>query len=216
MISSEATGLIHSYFSTPDQINPSPFPSTTFNLMNSSFPAPFHFNKHLTNTNYHQISPPYYSHDHPLAPQSSCLSNNSSTSDEAEDQQLINIIDERKQRRMISNRESARRSRMRKQRHLDELRSQVFRMMTENHNLVDKYNYVAESLERVVQENVRLKEEALDLRQMLSDLRLGSPFSNDDAFLSRDHLEEVSCNTAHLRVEASNQSINTSSTNLLH
>ncbi|MED6108667.1 hypothetical protein PIB30_026233 [Stylosanthes scabra] len=103
----------------------------------------------------------------------SCLSSNSTTSDEAEENQL-NIIDERRQKRMISNRESARRSRMRKQKHLDELWSQVVRLRNENHNLIDKLNHVFESHERAIQENARLKEEASDLRQMLTELQLAT------------------------------------------
>ncbi|KAL3510950.1 hypothetical protein ACH5RR_030351 [Cinchona calisaya] len=170
------------HYFTPDQ-NLSHFPSNNL----GSFPPPFQFSRLITN-----------------------LSNYNSTSDEADDQQLC-IIDERKQRRMISNRESARRSRMRKQRHLDELWSQVHRLRTENHNLIDRINHISESHDKVVQENTRLKEEASDLRQMLTNLQLGSPYY---AFTD---LEEVPCNTAHLRAESSNQSIiTTASTNLLH
>ncbi|CAL5430703.1 unnamed protein product [Camellia sinensis] len=138
---------------------------------------------------------------------SSCLSNNS-TSDEAEEHQL-SIINERRQRRMISNRESARRSRMRKQKHLDELWSQVVRLRTENHNLIDKLNHMSECHEMILQENARLKEEASGFRQMLNGLQIGSPYPS-----LRD-LEEVNCNTAHLRAESSNQFI-PASTNLLH
>ncbi|XP_028786022.1 basic leucine zipper 43-like [Neltuma alba] len=101
----------------------------------------------------------------------------SSTSDEAEEKQT-SMIDERKQRRMISNRESARRSRMRKQRHMDELWSQVVRLRTENHNLIHRLNHVSESHDRALQENVKLREEASDLRQMVADLQIGSPFAN--------------------------------------
>ncbi|RYR56416.1 hypothetical protein Ahy_A05g022123 isoform A [Arachis hypogaea] len=100
---------------------------------------------------------------------SSCLSSNSTTSDEA-DELPLSVIDERKQRRMISNRESARRSRMRKQKHLDELWSQVVRLRSENHNLIDKLNNMSESHDRVLQENARLKEEASDLRQMIAEI----------------------------------------------
>ncbi|RYR56417.1 hypothetical protein Ahy_A05g022123 isoform D [Arachis hypogaea] len=71
---------------------------------------------------------------------------------------------------MISNRESARRSRMRKQKHLDELWSQVVRLRSENHNLIDKLNNMSESHDRVLQENARLKEEASDLRQMIAEI----------------------------------------------
>ncbi|XP_054790069.1 basic leucine zipper 43-like [Prosopis cineraria] len=112
----------------------------------------------------------------PLASSSCCLSSNS-TSDEADEIQL-SIIDERRQRRMISNRESARRSRMRKQKHLDELWSQVVRLRNENHNLIDKLNHVSESHDRVLQENARLKEEASDLRQLLADLKISSSFAD--------------------------------------
>lgn len=79
---------------------------------------------------------------------------------------------------MISNRESARRSRMRKQKHLDELWSQVVRLRNENHNLIDKLNHVSESHDKVVQENARLKEEASDLRQLLADLKISSSFAD--------------------------------------
>ncbi|CAI9752778.1 unnamed protein product [Fraxinus pennsylvanica] len=107
-------------------------------------------------------------------PQTTCFSGNS-TSDEADEQQ-INIINERKQRRMISNRESARRSRMRKQKHMDELWSQVIWLQNENRQLIDTLNHVSANLDRVLQENSQLKEEASELRQMLTDMRLNSPF----------------------------------------
>ena len=105
---------------------------------------------------------------------------------------------------MISNRESARRSRMRKQKHLDELWSQVVRLRNENHNLIDKLNHVSESHERVLQENACLKEEASDLRQMLASLQIGTPFASTTTM--RD-FDEAPCNTPQLKPESSNQSI---------
>ncbi|KAJ8751690.1 hypothetical protein K2173_025854 [Erythroxylum novogranatense] len=138
--------------------------------------------------------------------QQPCLSNNS-TSDEADEQQL-SLINERKQRRMISNRESARRSRMRKQKHLDELWSQVVWLRNENHQLVDKLNHVSECHDRAVQENAQLKEEASELRQMLTEIQLSSTFP------TLKDLDDIPCNTAYLRTESSNHSI-TSSTHLL-
>ncbi|CAN0913245.1 Basic leucine zipper 43 [Linum grandiflorum] len=103
----------------------------------------------------------------------------------------MRIIDERKQRRMISNRESARRSRMRKQKHLDELWSQVVRLRNDNHSLLDRLNRLSESHNRVVEENARLKEEASGLRQMLTDLPIGSPYSNESAAAALKELDDV-------------------------
>ncbi|XP_051149533.1 basic leucine zipper 43-like [Andrographis paniculata] len=103
---------------------------------------------------------------------------NNSTSDEAEDNQAAGgLIDERKRRRMLSNRESARRSRMRKKRRLDELWSQVVLLRTENHGLVDKLRDMSNSHRSALQENVRLKEEAGELRRMVIDLQDSNSFA---------------------------------------
>ncbi|XP_016473254.1 uncharacterized protein LOC107795184 [Nicotiana tabacum] len=177
MISSEAAAI---HYFAPEN-NPSSLP-IDFSFMHKNLPA-FQYNTFLTNNNiqnYNQASFPVQD----LSTQPSCISSNS-TSDESEEQQ------KRKQRRMVSNRESARRSRMRKQRHLDELWSQVLRLRTENQNLMNKLNQVTESHDRVIQENMQLKEEASDLRRMIID----SPFH---AFSDLD--------TAHLKAESSNQS----------
>ncbi|CAA2969985.1 basic leucine zipper 43-like [Olea europaea subsp. europaea] len=169
----------------------------------SNSPA-FQFSGFLPNVQNFHISVPV----HEFTSTSSCISSNS-TSDEADDNQIC-TIDERKQRRMISNRESARRSRMRKQRQLDALRAQVLHLRAENQTLAEKLNRASESRDRVVHENEWLKEELSDLRQILLDLQIGDSYAS-----FRDFLEDIPCNTAHLMAEFSNQSI-TTATNLLH
>lgn len=177
------------------QETPSHIDNNCGNIQNSMSPY-HHFNNLLSNYPNSQNSPqPVYDFNS----QSSCISTNS-TSDEGDEFQL-SILNERKQRRMISNRESARRSRVRKQKHLDELWLQVVRLRTENHDLLAKLNNVSGDHNRVVQENARLKKEASDLRQMLTEVQLASTYNG-----LRD-LEEVPCTTAHLRAESSNYCI---------
>ncbi|CAI9283127.1 unnamed protein product [Lactuca saligna] len=179
--------------------NPNPnTPHLAMNLSNSPT-IPFDVNT-LTNPLYHLHMNPRVQD---LNMQSMYFGSNS-TSDEADEQQL-SLINERKQRRMISNRESARRSRMRKQKHLDELWSQVMWLRNENHQLIDKLNSFTETHEKVVQENTQLKDEVSGLRQMVTDMQLNGTYS-----ALRD-LDEIHCNDAYLRAESSNQSGSSSS-----
>ncbi|KAL2329749.1 hypothetical protein Fmac_017330 [Flemingia macrophylla] len=161
----EITGL--NYLLSSD---PYPYP-THYSMIENTIPT-FQLHK-LSNSNQFYGLQNTKMVEHFSPPQSSCISSNS-TSDEADEQQQ-SLINERKHRRMISNRESARRSRMRKQKHLDELWSQVVWLRNENHQLMDKLNHASESYDRVVQENVQLREQASELRQMICDMQLHSP-----------------------------------------
>ncbi|KAL8142276.1 hypothetical protein V2J09_015308 [Rumex salicifolius] len=119
---------------------------------------------------------------------------NNSTSDEAEENQ-VEVIDERKRRRMISNRESARRSRMRKQRQIDELWTQVMKLRTENQNLLSKLKQAAECHGKVLQENAQLKQESQGLKEMVAGFQIDGSYSSV--------LKE--CNSAHIRAEGISQ-----------
>ncbi|XAR51393.1 hypothetical protein NMG60_11006008 [Bertholletia excelsa] len=79
------------------------------------------------------------------------------------------VMDERKRRRMISNRESARRSRMRKQKHLENLRNQVNRLKIGNRELVNRLRLVTHLCQLVRGDNERLQSESAVLRHKLWD-----------------------------------------------
>ncbi|KAL5854456.1 hypothetical protein ACOSQ4_004258 [Xanthoceras sorbifolium] len=72
-------------------------------------------------------------------------STKNSTSNEGDEEQL-SLINEKKQERMTSDKQAARRSRMRKQKHLDELWSQVISPRNENHQLTDTLNATANAV----------------------------------------------------------------------
>ncbi|GMJ02559.1 hypothetical protein HRI_003925100 [Hibiscus trionum] len=78
--------------------------------------------------------------------------------------------DERKQRRKISNRESARRSRWRKKRHLEDLTDQVSQLNVKNRQLKNRLSLVINQYHVVWLENERLRSESDALRAKLSDL----------------------------------------------
>ncbi|KAM0010397.1 putative transcription factor bZIP family [Helianthus debilis subsp. tardiflorus] len=107
---------------------------------------------------------------------------NNSTLDEA-DRQQTNIICERKRRRMVSNRESARRSRIRKQKLLEELLSQLVSLRADNQTLMEQLSHLVESHERVVDENTRLKEEATDIIHKLDEILLANTSMDMQCFV---------------------------------
>ncbi|KAG7020617.1 Basic leucine zipper 4, partial [Cucurbita argyrosperma subsp. argyrosperma] len=78
--------------------------------------------------------------------------------------------DPRKLRRMLSNRESARRSRWRKKRHLEDLNNEVNRLMTQNRDLKDRLARVLNRRHVVLRQNDCLWMESVGLRSRLSDL----------------------------------------------
>lgn len=177
-IPAELTGYFH--YLSPDKYNNQTqiMESEYFNMPSSptsNSSTFYHLNSLINNNNYSSSSNGQ-----------DLMTSNNSTSDE--DHQQSMIVDERKQRRMISNRESARRSRMRKQRHLDELWSQVIRLRTDNHCLIDKLNRVSESHELALKENAKLKEETSDLRQLISEIKS----NNEDNSFLRDLEDSIS------------------------
>ncbi|KAI3992122.1 hypothetical protein MKX01_015013 [Papaver californicum] len=78
---------------------------------------------------------------------------------------------ERKKRRMVSNRESARRSRMRKQKHLEDLRVKLNKMKFENREMKNRLSYSVQNTQLFRRDNEKLRFESEILRRKLSDIR---------------------------------------------
>jgi len=126
-------------------------------------------------------------------------SQSNSASDEADDQQAINV---RKKRRMLSNRESARRSRLRKQQHLDELRAQVAHLRAANGQIMNNFNIVSQRYAQITEENRLLSSEAVELSQKLESLRHTINVQYHGAFRTMS-IENGNCSVAHLSSELS-------------
>lgn len=94
------------------------------------------------------------------------------------------IMEERKRRRMISNRESARRSRMRKQRHLDNLRNQLNLFRVENREMKTRLQFLLHHCNHVRTENGWLRSERTLLRQKLFNISQFLVFQQSQPFSS--------------------------------
>ncbi|XP_057527918.1 bZIP transcription factor 11-like [Amaranthus tricolor] len=80
------------------------------------------------------------------------------------------LIDERKRKRMQSNRESARRSRMRKQKHLDDLMVQVTNLRKTNNQLLNNINITTQQYVKIESENSVLRAQMSELGSRLQSL----------------------------------------------
>ncbi|MBA0857203.1 hypothetical protein Goshw_008957 [Gossypium schwendimanii] len=97
-----------------------------------------------------------------------------STSSLKDQKQRVPTIDERKLRRMISNRASARRSRMRKRNYLENLTNEVKQLQIQNQELNNRLKSLSDLNHclRIDNNRVRfecsiLQQEVLDMRQLL-------------------------------------------------
>lgn len=94
------------------------------------------------------------------------------------------VVDEKKQKRMLSNRESARRSRLRKQQHLDEMKKQVSQLRSENTEMLTKFDIASSHYAQITEENRILRAHAMELSRRLQRLHhaaaaQGHPMSHD-------------------------------------
>lgn len=80
------------------------------------------------------------------------------------------LTDQRKRKRMQSNRESARRSRMRKQKHLDDLTDQINQIKKDNTQILTTINVTTQQFIQVEAENSVIRAQMSELSQRLDYL----------------------------------------------
>ncbi|URE34791.1 ocs element-binding factor 1 [Musa troglodytarum] len=95
---------------------------------------------------------------------SSLLQNSASE----EDRQAV--MDQKRQKRMKSNRESARRSRMRKQKHLNDLAAQICQLRKENSQILTSLSLTTQHFFAVETENSVLRTRMMELSSRLQSL----------------------------------------------
>ncbi|EEF40792.1 bZIP transcription factor 44 [Ricinus communis] len=99
---------------------------------------------------------------------SSSLLPNSSSEDDL--QQQKQIMDQRKRKRMVSNRESAHRSRMRKQKHMDDLMVQLGQLKKESIEIFSSFNITSQLYLNLEGENSVLRAQVTELTNRLDSL----------------------------------------------
>ncbi|XP_073276964.1 bZIP transcription factor 44-like [Primulina huaijiensis] len=83
---------------------------------------------------------------------------------------LLKAVDQRKRKRMESNRESARRSRMRKQKHLDDLTAEITQLTDGNSQILTNISATTQHYVNLEAENSILRAQMMELSQRLHSL----------------------------------------------
>ncbi|KAF9678270.1 hypothetical protein SADUNF_Sadunf07G0017400 [Salix dunnii] len=86
------------------------------------------------------------------------------------EEDLQQVMDTRKRKRMLSNRESARRSRMKKQKHLDDLMGQLGQLSKENNEILTRMNVTSQLYMKIEAENSILRAQMAELSHRLNSL----------------------------------------------
>ncbi|XP_065868561.1 bZIP transcription factor 44-like [Euphorbia lathyris] len=100
------------------------------------------------------------------------------------------LMDQRKRKRMISNRESARRSRMRKQKHLDDLTAQISQLRKENQQLITSINITTQHFLNIDSDNSILRAQVGELTHRLQSLNEIINFLTANNTLLEDELND--------------------------
>lgn len=127
-----------------------------------------------------------------MASSSGTSSGSSLLQNSGSEEDLQALMDQRKRKRMISNRESARRSRMRKQKHLDDLVSQVSKLRKENQEILTSVNITTQKYLSVEAENSVLRAQMGELSNRLESLNeiVGALNSSNGVFGASNAFDE--------------------------
>jgi len=105
-----------------------------------------------------------------MASSSGNSSGSTPTQNSGSEEDLQLLMDQRKRKRMQSNRESARRSRMRKQKQVDDLMTFVAQIRKDNNQIMTTINLTTQHYINVEAENSILRAQVMELRQRLDSL----------------------------------------------
>lgn len=99
------------------------------------------------------------------------------------------VMEQRKRKRMISNRESARRSRMKKKKQMDELMGVVGKLRSENHHILTNINITNHLYFTIEAENSVLRAQLCELSHRLQSLNeiINSLKGGSNGFLDIHH-----------------------------
>ncbi|XP_062177599.1 bZIP transcription factor 44-like [Alnus glutinosa] len=114
-----------------------------------------------------------------MASSSGTSSGTSLIQNSGSEEDLKGLMDQRKRKRMISNRESARRSRMRKQKHVDDLMAQVAQLRKDNHQIISNVHITSQHFLNIEAENSILRAQVGELSQRLQSLNEIITFLNN-------------------------------------